>query len=313
MLKLVLIIIEAVRPYPGTKQVRSTNNQKLKRVPLQDTSNRINEKNKRRNKKLEPKRNGPLVATQRVKKDDYSLDNLRAIFEEEEKKDVTKIEFRATSTPFNSQLVNSQAIEEEQINNQRLLDLEINKIHDSINKESLILLIEQLSQSPITEGNGTLNKGAANKSKKSARPRKAGQQIGAKRIPKVGKSNTKKNPECPAVGHSKKTSNKKGVVNVSKRDPIPKNKRDQLLETSKKTQTRTKSQPVSKCRTRLESKSKVNSKSVPKAPFKSKLKSSAKTITSRTRSSKLRYKDELTYKQLLLKCAKGKDPIDLLL
>ena len=132
VLKLVLIILEAVRPYPRAKQVRPANNQAKKRVPLKEAPNRINEAKKRINKP-EPKRNRRSVATKIVKKDDYSLENLRAIFEEEEKAE-TKLEFKATSTPFNSQLVNSQVIEEEQINNQRQLDLEINKIHDSINK-----------------------------------------------------------------------------------------------------------------------------------------------------------------------------------
>lgn len=313
VLKLVLIILEAVRPYPRAKQVRSTNNQPKKRVPLKEAPNRINETKKRINKP-EPKRNRRSVATKIVKKDDYSLENLRAIFEEEEKAE-TKLEFKATSTPFNSQLVNSQVIEEEQINNQRQLDLEINKIHDSINKESLMLLIEQLSPPPSSEGNFSLKSAAANKpQKKPTRPKKAGQQIGAKKLPKPAKSNTKKTADHPAANDlkPKKNSKKKEIVNAPKKEPIPgENKRDQLLEKPKQTQTSANSKPVSKCRTRLESKSKIDSKS--KAPTKSKLKPSAKITRRRTRSSKVRYKGELTYKQLLLKCVKGKDPIDLLL
>ena len=313
VLKLVLIILEAVRPYPRAKQVRPANNQAKKRVPLKEAPNRINEAKKRINKP-EPKRNRRSVATKIVKKDDYSLENLRAIFEEEEKAE-TKLEFKATSTPFNSQLVNSQVIEEEQINNQRQLDLEINKIHDSINKESLMLLIEQLSPPPSSEGNFSLKSAAANKpQKKPTRPKKAGQQIGAKKLPKPAKSNTKRTPDHPAANNlkAKKNSKKKEIVNAPKKEPIPgENKRHQLLEKPKQTQTSANSKPVSKCRTRLESKSKKDSKS--KAPTKSKLKPSAKITRRRTRSSKVRYKGELTYKQLLLKCVKGKDPIDLLL
>lgn len=315
VLKLVLIILEAVRPYPRSKQVRSTNNQAKKRVPLKEAPNRINDLKKRINKP-EPKRKRRSVATKIVKKDDYSLENLRAIFEEEEEeKAETKLEFKATSTPFNSQLVNSQVIEEEQINNQRQLDLEINKIHDSINKESLMLLIEQLSPPPSSGGNCSLNSAAANKpQKKPTRPKKAGQQIDAKKPPKPAKSNTKKTPDHPMANDfkPKKNSKKKEIVNVTKKEHVPReNKRVQLLERPKQTQTSVNSKPVSKCRTRLESKSKVDSKS--KATTKSKSKPSAKLARRRTRSSKVRYKGELTYKQLLLKCVKGKDPIDLLL
>lgn len=316
VLNSVLIILEAVRPYPRTKQVRSTNNQAKKRVPLQDAPNKINEGKKRTNKKPGPKRNRRSVASKIVKKDDYSLENLRAIFEEEEKAE-TKLEFRATSTPFNSQLVNSQVIEEEQINNQRELDLEINKIHDSINKESLILLMEQLSPPPTNGGNRSLNSAATNKpQKKLTKPTKAGQQIGAKKAPRAAKSNTKKTIDCPAANDIKlkKNSKKKEIVNAPKKESTPgENKRDQILEKPKQTQTNAKSKPVSKCRTRLESKSKVNSKPTPKAPTKTKFKPGAKITTRRTRASRVRYKGELTYKQLLLKCVKGKDPIDLLL
>lgn len=315
VLNSVLIILEAVRPYPRTKQVRSANNQAKKRVPLQDAPNKINEGKKRTNKKPGPKRNRRSVASKIVKKDDYSLDNLRAIFEEE--KAETKLEFRATSTPFNSQLVSSQVIEEEQINNQRQLDLEINKIHDSINKESLILLMEQLSPPPTSGGNCSLNSAAANKpQKKLNRPTKAGQQIGAKKIPKAAKSNTKKTIDCAAANDMKlkKNSKKKEIVNAPKKEPTPgENKGDQILEKPKQTQTNAKSKPVSKCRTRLESKSKVNSKLTPKAPTKTKFNPGGKITTRRTRASRVRYKGELTYKQLLLKCVKGKDPIDLLL
>ena len=193
MLRLVLIVLEAVRPYPRAKQVRPASSQAKKRTPLQEAPNRINEGRKRASKKSGPKRNHQPVATRIPRKDEYSLENLRAIFEEEEKAE-EKLEFKATSTPFDSQLVNSQIIQEEQINNQRQLDLEINKIHDSINKESIMLLIEELSPQNNNRAKPALTYKKDRRQKKQAKPKKSGQDTVLEKKPKASKSDTRKPP-----------------------------------------------------------------------------------------------------------------------
>lgn len=311
MLRLVLTALEAVRPYPRAKQVRSTTSQAKKRVPLQEAPNRINEGRKRTSKKSEPKRNHQLVATKKPRKDEYSLENLRAIFEDEEKAE-EKLEFKATSTPFDSQLANNQVIQEEQINNQRQLDVEINKIHDSINKESIMLFIEELSPQPNSRTKPTLNYIRGKRQKKQAKPKKFGQNTDTGKKTKPSKSNTRKPPEHPAINDikPKKRSKKAETVKESKKKsaPVINKPGDQLHENQKLDSQ--KSRPVSKRRTRLESKSKGSLHQTLKVPAKSN--SKVKVATKGIRHSKIPFKNEFTYKQLLLKCAKGKDPIDLL-
>lgn len=314
MFRLVLIVLEAVRPYPRAKQVRPASSQAKKRTPLQEAPNRINEGRKRASKKSGPKRNHQPVATRIPRKDEYSLENLLAIFEEEEKAE-EKLEFKATSTPFDSQLMNSQIIQEEQINNQRQLDLEINKIHDSINKESIMLLIEELSPQNNNRTKPALTYKKDRRQKKQTKPKKSGQDTVLEKKPKASKSDTRKPPEHAAINDIKpnKRSKKADSAKELKKESAPVvNKRNQSRDNSKQKTESHNSILVSKRRTRLESKSKGNLHQTQKVPAKSKPKLIPKLAIKGTITSKVRFKSELTYRQLLLKCAKGKDPIDLL-
>lgn len=279
--------------------MRSTTSQVKKRVPLQEAPNRINEGRKRTVKKSEPKRKNQQVATKTSRKDEYSLENLRAIFEEEEKAE-EKLVFKATSTPYDSQLSNSQAIQEEQISNQRQLDVEINKIHESINKESIMLLIEELSPQPNSKIKSTLNHTRGKRQKKQAKPNKFGQNTDTEKKQKPYKSNTRKPHEHPVINDNKPKKRSK------KAETVKEPKKDLALVDNQK------SRPVSKRITRLESKSKGSLHQAQKAPTKSNPKMNPKVTTKGARPSKISFKNEFTYKQLLLKCAKGKDPIDLL-
>lgn len=212
--------------------------------------------------------------------------------------------------------MNSQVIQEEHINNQRQLDIEINKIHDSINKESIILLIEELSPQINSKTKSTKNSTGSKRQKKQTRPKKPSQDIDIEKKPKPSKLNAKKSPEHPEINltKSKNRMKKAETIRDPNKDSLPAaNKRDQLHENSKQNVNTLKTRPVSKRKTRLESKSKGNLHQTQKVPPNHKPKLNPKVATNGTRPSKVRFKNELTYKQLLLKCAKGKDPIDLLM
>lgn len=299
--------------------MKSSKSRTKKRVPLQEAPTRINDANKPTHKKPQSKHSRQSVATRIPRKDEYSLENLRAIFEDEENA-ATKIEFKATSTPFNSQLVNSQVIDEEQINNQLQLDLEINKIHDSINKESIMQLLEQLSPPHSRESNRgkhAANMAANNKPQKKQpklSSKKSVQSAGAKHIPKPKLFTTGKDIEAPVSSdiRAKKNSKVTRAVKAPKKEPIPaENKRDQLLERNTQ-ESIPKSKPALRCRTRLESKLKVNCKTAPKLTTKPKLNPNTKVHMKTSKAPRVRFKGELSYKELILKCVKGKDPMDLL-
>lgn len=208
--------------------------------------------------------------------------------------------------------MNSQ-IQEEHINNQRQLDIEINKIHDSINKESIILLIEELSPQINSKNKSSKNSTGSKRQKKQTRHKKPSQDIDIEKKPKPSKSKCPEHPELN-ITKPKKRMKKAETIRDPNKESLPAvNTRDQLHENSKQKVNTPKSRPVSKRKTRLESKSKGNLHQTQKVPPNPKPKLNPKVATKGTRPSKVRFKNELTYKQLLLKCAKGKDPIDLLM
>lgn len=342
---MILIKLEAVRPYPTAKQARTVKTQTKSKVPLQEASNKINEVSKRITKKTASNPNRPRRATRKVKKDEYSLENLRDIFEDDDKKEQNP-EFRATSTPFSSQLTNTAAICDEQIRSQQQLDHEINKIHDSINKESIILFLKSLSPSPsvkqqdikYTIANKKPQKKGTKGSSKTAKTTRGKQipnvkQLVLEKVPRIRETDLAETKKDTTKARSAKQSKKTITNNEARRDqqprkaeskPIDKPMRRSVSGKEHKTRFSLKEDPESKpglkpkptptpkleliARLQGTPRPKVTTNTKTKPTSKSRINPKGKTVP-RVRL----FKGELSYKELLLKCVKGKDPIDLLL
>lgn len=197
---------------------------------------------------------------------------MKDIFDDEENDEESLIEFKATSTPFNSQMAVQLELDHKEISSQKQLDKEINKIHQSINKEKLIELLAYKTPTECAS-NESNNKSAGKKKSHKQAPKK----------PKAAKHPPKS--VTFKAGETTEES-KQSMVNESK---------------NKKPAKPCKQNAKCKLKPGPKPNSALNLKKIPQ-----------KSPSIGTAGPTSYQKQELTYRELLQMCAKGKDPIDLL-
>lgn len=299
-------------------------------MPLLENKIKLNESIKPLGKIVTTKR----AAKGKITKDEYSLENLRDIFEDETKKENEHNNFKATSTPSNSQIANVLFMKEERIKSQKHLDEEINKIHDSINKESIIEIFESLSPPPVVSTEMSTGIGIKENKRVQAKTdgirkkptsKKATRRVLKPTVKVLSLTTSSCTIEDKKINQKKRSYKRKDKIStertplqnpaIEKQTPKPK------TEPKRKTMTRSKTKSEIQANSRLNGKLncaldlavKSKAKQNPKSVINSRSKTPITKSSKKKSLSRVHFKRELSYKDLLLKCIKGKDPIDLLL